>query len=251
MDNDAVRFEKVTVAVHGATLLRDISLSVPRRSFVGILGPNGAGKTTLLTLVNGLTRPTSGSVTVLGRQPYAWAGHGLRAEIGYVAQADPVDRRLPITVRETVLAARYGRLGWLRRPGARDWACVCEALAAVGMEHLAERPLGLLSGGEYQRVAIARALAQEPRIFLFDEPTASIDPRVQSEIVALVEDIHRTRDVASLYVTHDSGTLPRTCETIVLLREGTLWAAGPRGAMLEETRLAELYARGPAQEAGV
>lgn len=249
MCDTAVTLENVAVAVHHTPILRDISLAVAHGAFVGILGPNGAGKTTLLNVINGLTRPSAGRVEVLGRRPFAWAGHRLRTEIGCVAQAEPVDRRLPITVRETVLVARYGRLGWLRRPGPDDHARVNDALAAVGMDHLADRPLGQLSGGEYQRVAIARALAQEPRIFLFDEPTASIDPRVQSEIVALVEQIHAARGVTSLYVTHDLATLPQTCETVVLLREGRVWASGPRAAMLEEARLAALYARTPAAEA--
>jgi len=102
-----------------------------------------------------------------------------------------------------------------------------------------------LSGGEYQRGAIARALAQDPRIFLFDEPTASIDPRLQSEIVKLVEDIHRSRGVTSLYVTHDLSTLPQSCDRVVLLRQGMIWASGPRDEMLEEARLAALYARAP------
>ena len=251
MDTDAVTLENVTVTVHHAPILRGISLSVARGSFVGILGPNGAGKTTLLNVINGLSRPSAGRVEVLGRRPFAWEGHRLRTEIGCVAQAEPVDRRLPITVRETVLVARYGRLGWLRRPGPDDHARVSDALAAVGMDHLAGRPLGQLSGGEYQRVALARALAQEPRLFLFDEPTASIDPRVQSEIVGLVERIHAARRVTSLYVTHDLATLPKTCETVVLLREGRVWASGSPADMLKEARLTALYAKTPAAEARV
>ena len=250
MSDEAVKLDNVSVAVRGATLLRDVSLAVPRGAFVGILGPNGAGKTTLLHLLNGLTHPTTGSVSVLGRHPAGREGHRLRAEIGYVAQVDPVDRRLPISVRETVLVARYGRLGWLRRPGPEDRSRASEALEAVGMTHLSDRPLGHLSGGEYQRVAIARALCQDPRIFLFDEPTASIDPRVQSEIVALVEENHKIRHVNSLYVTHDISTLPASCDTVVLLREGRIWDSGPRNEMLEEARLSELYAKAPARKAG-
>ncbi|HOF41694.1 MAG TPA: metal ABC transporter ATP-binding protein [Candidatus Hydrogenedentes bacterium] len=246
MQPDAIVLENVSVTAHHATILHNLSLRVAHGSFVGVLGPNGAGKTTLLNVINGLIRPSSGEVTVLGKKPFQWEGHRLRSEIGRVAQAEPVDRRLPITVRETVLVARYGRLGWLRRPGPGDHARVNEALAAVGMESFATRPLGHLSGGEYQRVAIARALAQDPRLFLFDEPTASIDPRVQSEIVALVEEIHAARGVTSLYVTHDLATLPKTCETVILLREGRIWASGPREAMLEEARLAALYARNSA-----
>ena len=99
MSDTAVTLENVAVAVHHTPILRDISLAVAHGAFVGILGPNGAGKTTLLNVINGLTRPSAGRVEVLGRRPFAWAGHRLRAEIGCVAQAEPVDRRLPITNR--------------------------------------------------------------------------------------------------------------------------------------------------------
>ena len=104
--------------------------------------------------------------------------------------------RLPIMVRETVMVGAYGRLGWLRRPTDADKDSVDEALELVGAGHLADRPVGHLSGGEYQRVAIARALVQQPAMFLFDEPTASIDPQAQRDILDIVQYAY-TASVAS------------------------------------------------------
>ena len=113
--------------------------------------------------------------------------------MGYVAQVAAIDRRMPISVREVVMIGRYGRLGLFRRPAQHDWQLVDEALEMVGMAHLAHRPIGHLSGGEQQRVAIARCLAQEPNIFLLDEPTASLDWKAQTEILELVKRIHDER----------------------------------------------------------
>ena len=152
--------------------LAGVSLRVQRGEFVGIIGPNGAGKTTLLRALNGLTALSSGGIQVLGSAPGGLWGYRLRRRIAYVAQVERVDARLPMTVFETVLVGAYGRKGLLRRVGPRERGQAREALVRVGVEHLRDRPVGVLSGGEYQRVAIARALVQKPELFLFDEPTA-------------------------------------------------------------------------------
>lgn len=233
--SDAVVSYREDVALQG------VSLDVRTGEFVGVIGPNGAGKTTLLTLINGLGRLAHGHVSVMGLQPKRSAGHQLRRSIGYVAQAEHVDARLPITVRETVMVGVYGVLGWFRRPARAHWQKVDRALEQVGVAHLADRPLGHLSGGEYQRTAIARALVQEPEIFLFDEPTASIDPRAQQDILNLIQVLHAQNGLTTLYVTHDLKTLPEACERLVLMKGGRLWREGPRDAMLAPGLLAELY----------
>lgn len=227
---------------HGQTCaLASASLRVRRGEFVGVIGPNGAGKTTLLRVLNGLTGLSSGRVKVLGTAPGGFSGYRLRRRIAYVAQIEQVDSRLPMTVFDTVLAGAYGRKGLLRRIGRREREQARAALAQVGMDHLRERPVGVLSGGEYQRVAIARALVQDPALFLFDEPTASIDPRAQEEILALVETVHREMGTTALYVTHDLSTLPGACERLVLMKDGAVWREGPRDSMLTPSVLEALY----------
>ena len=232
---DAVVSYREDVALDG------VSLQVGSGEFVGVIGPNGAGKTTLLTVVNGLGRLAHGNVRVLGMAPYGGDGHRSRKRIGYVAQVENIDPRLPITVRETVMVGLYGRLGWFRRPKGTHLARVDEVLDRVGLAHLARRPVGHLSGGEYQRAAIARALVQQPEIFLFDEPTVSVDPKAQQDILALVQRIHAEEGVTMLYVTHDLTTLPKACQRLVLMKAGRIWRQGPRDAMLDGTLLQELY----------
>jgi len=232
---DGVVSYRANVALHG------VSLQVREGEFLGIIGPNGAGKTTLLTVVNGLARLVRGHVRVLGVEPCRRGAHRLRTRVGYVAQVKSVDPRLPISVRETVMVGAYGRLGWFRRPGRRHWRQADEALEQVGVAHLAHRPLGQLSGGEFQRVAIARVLAQQPDVFLFDEPTASIDPQAQEDILELIQHIHRQNHATMLYVTHDLATLPKACERLVLMKHGRIWREGPADQMLDERLLKALY----------
>ncbi|MFC2024600.1 metal ABC transporter ATP-binding protein, partial [Chloroflexota bacterium] len=140
-----------------------------------------------------------------------------------------------------VMMGRYGILGLLRRPRRFDWEIIDEVLEMVGMTNLAGRPIGHLSGGEQQRVAIARCLAQEPEIFLLDEPTASLDWRAKTDILELVRLIHDSRKLTTLLVTHDLSALPLTCDRVLLMKEGYIWGEGPPDKALTDEKLGQLY----------
>jgi ABC-type Mn2+/Zn2+ transport system ATPase subunit len=241
MADIVIDLENATVVYRNSYALRGVSLKVGAGEFVGIIGPNGAGKTTLLTVINGLTRLTGGECRVLGRDLSSGDGRSLRKAVGYVAQLESVDRRMPMTVRDVAALGRYGRLGFLRRPGPGDSAVVDEMLGLVGMRALADRPIGQLSGGEQQRVAIARCLAQEPQLFLLDEPTASLDWKAQSEILELVKRIHRERRVTTLFVTHDIDALPHTCDRVVLMKKGLVVGDGAPDSLISTENLSRLY----------
>ena len=146
-----------------------------------------------------------------------------------------------MNVREVVMIGRYGLLGPFRRPGGHDWKIVDEMLELVGMTYLAQRPIGHLSGGEQQRVAIARCLAQEPELFLLDEPTASLDWRAKTDILELVKLIHDARHLTTLFVTHDLGSLPIACDRVVLMKDGLIWGEGPPEELLTDNNLSQLY----------
>jgi len=111
----------------------------------------------------------------------------------------------------------------------------------VGMSHLAQRPIGHLSGGEQQRVAVARCLAQEPELFLLDEPTASLDWKAQTEILQLVKRIHDSRRLTTLFVTHDLDALPHTCDRVVLMKDGLIIDDGPPDRLVSTESLSRLY----------
>jgi len=241
MDNELIVIDNAVVSYREDIALRGVSLKISKGEFVGVIGPNGAGKTTLLTVVNGMGKLLDGKVRVLGHYLKSGNGHSLRKKVGYVPQVQNIDPRMPICVREVVMIGRYGILGLFKRPGRSDYEIVDEALELVGMTHLAERPIGHLSGGELQRVAIARALAQQPELLLLDEPTASLDWKAQSDILELVKMIHDTRFLTTLFVTHDLSCLPVTCGRVVLMKEGIIWGGGSPEELLTDTNLSLLY----------
>jgi len=241
MDNTVIEIQDAVVSYREDVALQGVSLEVRKGEFVGIIGPNGAGKTTLLTVINGLGKLVHGQVRVLGSRLDGKRGGSLRKRIGYVAQVENIDPRLPISVRETVMVGCYGRLGLFHRPARAQWEIVDKVLEMVGMSHLSQRPIGHLSGGEYQRAAIARALVQQPEIFLLDEPTASIDQKAQHEILSLIQLIHREYHMTTLFVTHDLRTLPPICQRLILMKDGKIWQQGSPQSMLRKEVLSQLY----------
>jgi len=242
MDSLAIKIEDAVVSYREDVALCGVSLEVKKGEFVGIIGPNGAGKTTLLTIVNGLGKLLHGKIWVLGLPVNGNNGSQLRKRVGYVAQVQNIDPRLPINVRETVMVGCYSHLGLLHRPTQTHWKDVDRVLEMVGLTHLADRPIGHLSGGQQQRVAIARVLVQQPEIFLLDEPTASLDWKAQREILNLVRTIHDTYHLTTLFVTHDLNTLPQACHRVVLMKEGKIWHQGKPELVLNSETLSELYA---------
>jgi ABC-type Mn2+/Zn2+ transport system ATPase subunit len=241
MDNTVIKIEDAVVSYREDVALQGVSVEISQGEFIGVIGPNGAGKTTLLTVINGLGKLIHGQAWVLGAPVNRRNGIKLRKRIGYVAQAENIDPRLPISVRETVMVGCYGRLGLLHRPTRAQWEAVDKVLEMVGIAHLSQRPMGHLSGGEYQRAAIARALVQQPEIFLLDEPTASIDQKAQREILSLIQLIHREYHITTLFVTHDLRQLPSICHRLILMKEGKIWQEGSPDLMLREEILTQLY----------
>jgi ABC-type cobalamin/Fe3+-siderophores transport system ATPase subunit len=236
-----IKIENAVVTYREDVALHGVSLQIFSGEFVGVIGPNGAGKTTLLTVVNGLGHLISGSVQVLGKPVTVNDRHELRKQVGYVAQVENIDPRMPMSVREVVMIGRYSLLGLFHGPDKNDWAVVDAALEMVGITHLAKRPIGHLSGGEQQRAAIARCLAQEPKIFLLDEPTASLDWKARTDILELVKRIHNAKHLTTLFVTHELETLPRTCDRLVLMKAGWIIGDGPPDSLISAETLSRLY----------
>lgn len=246
MTDNIIEIRNAVVSYREDVALRGVSIDIRSGEFVGIIGPNGAGKTTLLTVVNGMGRLVSGSVKVMGKPVSEGNGNNLRKKVGYVAQVENIDPRMPMHVREVAMIGRYGMLGLFRNPGRGDWKIVDEMLALVGMTHLADRPIGHLSGGEQQRVAIARCLAQEPELFLLDEPTASLDWKARTEILELVKRIHDERKLTTLFVTHDLDAMPHTCDRVVLMKDGLIVDDGLPEDMISTESLTGLFGLTPA-----
>jgi zinc transport system ATP-binding protein len=197
---ELVRLEDVWVHYDGVPALEGINLSIEKGDFLGIIGPNGGGKTTLLKVILGLIKPTHGRVSILGDK-----SKKARHYIGYVPQHNIFDLNFPISVWDTVLMGRYSKSGLLKRYSSQDRVTARNALETVSMLDYAERRLGSLSGGEQQRVFIARALVSEPELLLLDEPTASVDPAMQTEFYELLDSFKQK--MAIVLVSHDIGAI--------------------------------------------
>jgi len=187
----------VTISYGDACVLTGVDVAVPSGAYVAVVGPNGAGKSTLFKAIIGLIVPEEGEVLVYGQR----AGrHGRR--VAYLPQREETDWSFPVSVLDVVLMGRYGRLGWLSRPGREDRAIAMRCLEQLGVDALAKRPIGALSGGQQQRVMLARALAQEPEILVLDEPFTGVDVPTREIALNVLDDLH-AQGVTLLLSTHD------------------------------------------------
>lgn len=194
-------------SVAGTPLLTDITLRIPSGRRLVVMGANGAGKSLLLRLCHGLIEPTSGQ--------RRWASGEMRAR----AQAMVFQR--PVLLRRTVAAnLDYPlKLQAMARPARA--ATVAHTLARFGLEHMANRPARLLSGGEQQRLALARAWAMAPQVLFLDEPTSALDPSATRIIEAMIAQFS-DEGITIVMSTHDLGQARRLAQDVAFLHRGAL-----------------------------
>lgn len=219
------------------TVLHGIDLVLEDGQFVGLLGPNGSGKSTLIKVLARINKRDGGSIRHRGRDIAELSPREYARVVAYVPQAAPMPAL--ITVRESVLLGRTPHFGI--RPTSRDWAAVDEAIASLGLEELAERAVGDLSGGQAQRVLIARSLAQDPQILLLDEPTSALDLRYQVETLRLVGRLTTERGLVSLIAIHDLNLASRFCGRVALIQDGRVRGFGTPHAIYTESMLQDVY----------
>jgi len=220
-------------------VLRGIDLRLDPGEMVALIGPNGAGKSTLLRLAGGLLRPSAGRAGLLDRDLQTMRPREVARQVAVVPQEGPIP--VGLVVREMVALGRtpYARL--LLGPTAHDRATVDWALAAAGVEGLADRFVEELSGGERQRVILARALAQEPQLLLLDEPTANLDLHHQVAMLELVRGLTRERGLAVLAAVHDLQLAALYCDRVALMHAGRIVSQGAPEAVLTEPLLLEAF----------
>ena len=229
--------DNVCVDYDGYRAIDGVSLALGAGEVLGLLGPNGSGKSTLIKAVAGVLRPAAGSVRIDGRDVVGMGLNEAARQIGYVPQSAPVAYHS--TVTEAVL---LGRKPYIRWGVSRDDLVIVErSLRAMDIEALAGKPVGQLSGGEQQKVAIARALAQEPRVFLFDEPTNNLDLKHQIEVLELARALASSRGTSTLVALHDLNLALAYCDRVVLLAGGRVRACGRPADVLTPGNIREVY----------
>ncbi len=221
----AVRVRGLDVVRGSTHALRSVSLEVPSGRVTGLLGPSGSGKTTLLRAIVGVQVVRGGTVEVLGLPA---GSPPLRSRVGYVTQAPSVYGDL--AARENL--AYFARI--LRVPGER----VERALELVDLSRSSRRPVRELSGGEQARVSLAVALLGEPELLVLDEPTVGLDPVLRRDLWSA---FHRlAAEGATLLVSSHVMDEAERCDSLVLMREGRVVAAGEPEALLARTRAENL-----------
>jgi zinc transport system ATP-binding protein len=190
MNSVLVDIEHLSAGYNGEKVLDDVSFQICEQDFWGITGPNGGGKTTLIKVILGLLPPLSGSVRFIAKN--------LKNRIGYMPQTHQIDRKFPILVSEVIAS---GLLSEKAMPAVHRKERVLETIHSMGLEAIASKPVGELSGGQLQRTLLARAVINRPALLILDEPNAYIDPVFETCFYQLLREMNQT--TAILLISHD------------------------------------------------
>jgi len=233
----------VTVMRGDRAALHDINLEIACGEHVCILGPNGCGKSTLIKTITRECYPIAreGShISILGRE--RWDIFELRALLGIVSPDLLASCTTDATGRDVVLSGFFSstRIFPHHHPDPKHRALAEEALARLGITHLAYRAVSEMSSGEAQRTLIARALVHKPQTLLFDEPSNALDIGAQLHLREAMRELVKS-GLGILLVTHHVSEIIPEIERVILLREGCVLADGPKSSVLTEEQLSNLF----------
>ena len=214
MTGGTIHIENLTVAYDRMPAVHHLKGVFSAGSLTAIVGPNGAGKSTLLHAIMGKLRADSGAIRLEGAIP---------RDIAFLPQRADVDQTFPIPVRDVVALGLMARTGLFGSPPANAGMLITRALQALGLESVAERPIGKLSVGQFQRVLFARLMLQDARIILLDEPFAALDPPTTADLLRQIASWHREGRTI-IAVLHDLDEVRRSFpDTLLLVRGATQW----------------------------
>ena len=202
-----IALRNVGVNYEQSIALEDVNLDIFEDDFIGIIGPNGGGKTSLVKAIMGVV-PHSGEIEfapALRRKNHL--------KIGYMPQVSQFDTRFPISIEEVVLSGLQSEKGFFGRYTHADRQRATELLKQMGIDQIASRPIGEVSGGQLQRALLCRAIIAEPKLLILDEPTNFVDNNFEREFYALVKQLHER--MAVMIVSHDVGTITSLVNAII------------------------------------
>ncbi len=239
MTHSLLELREVSLAIGQQQLCRELSLRIEPNQCWGLLGKNGIGKTTLLHSLAGIRPLQSGRVLLQGQALSGLSRRQLALRIGLLFQ-EGIDS-MPASVLETVMLGRHPHLQSVLLDSAEDLALAEDALRLVQLDGLAERQVGTLSGGERQRLSLATLLAQEPQLYLLDEPSNHLDVSFQVRMLDLLTARVRSQSRAMLMATHDINLAARCCDHLVLMLPDGSTIQGGRDEVLSQENLSAAY----------
>ena len=220
-------------------VLKDVTLDIGGNEFVAILGVNGAGKSTFLKCVNRILTPTKGTVEISGENIADMSLMDLSKATSYVPQS--VKTSFSMSVFDVVMLGRRPHISW--RISDNDREKVSETIRFLGLEDFAFRKFDRLSGGERQRVIIAKAVAQDPMLFLLDEPTSDLDLQNQVSIMKKIRRIvsDENSEKSAIVAIHDINMAARFADRVLLIDGGRIKADGTPSEVLTEANIADVF----------
>ncbi len=217
--NKLINIDNIVAGYDNKIVLHDVSLDIWENDFLGIIGPNGGGKTTLLKIILGLLKPKSGSVRYFDGEKEVSS-----LKIGYLPQMNKIDKKFPISVREVVLSGLMAEKPRFRDFTAEQKQRAEEVISQMGLQELAKRAIGDLSGGQLQRVLLGRSMVSRPKVLILDEPNSYVDKRFESHFYNLLEEISKESSI--ILVSHDIGTVLSMVKNIACINETLHYHSG-------------------------
>jgi len=232
-----LQIENLKFAYNPASpVLKGIVMEASPGEITALIGPNAVGKSTLLKCIASVVRP-QGIIKLDGKEISSLKKDDVSKWVSYLPQE--LSSRAILTVFEAVLIGRLKTLSW--RVSDNDLNTVLRVLEDLGIEDLAPRFLNELSGGQKQMVSIAQALVSEPKILLLDEPVSNLDLRHELEILELITDITRERNITTVIAIHALSLAARYADKLVVLKEGAVYASGRLELVLTTEMVREVY----------
>ena len=216
--SSAVSLSNINLIYSNKYILKNINIDIKKGDCVTILGHNGAGKTTLFKIINGLIKPTSGTIEIFSNK----LTDEIKKQIGYIPQINKFESYVPINVKQVIEMGITARKGIFKKLSKQDNLLVEDIAKKLDIYKLLNVPIGKLSGGEMQKVSIARVLAQQAEILLLDEPLSNLDIKSQNNIIEIIENIHSEKKATILIVLHNFEQKPKCCNKEIVIEKGEL-----------------------------
>ncbi|HOK79220.1 MAG TPA: ABC transporter ATP-binding protein [bacterium] len=234
-----LEFKNVSAGYGKNIIIHNISFQMKKGRFLGIIGPNGSGKSTLLKTATKVIKHYTGTILFNGANIKNIPVKEFAQNISFLPS--DIEIAYPYTVKELLLMARYPFISGFRSPASKDIAIVNSIAKQMGLAQFMNRTILEMSEGEKQRVLLAQCLVQEPRLVIFDEPTAHLDIGYQFSFLDLLKQYQEHSSLSILAVLHDLNLASQYCDELILLNEGSVVISGDPQQVLQYKILEEVY----------
>lgn len=236
--DDLLSIEGLSMEFGGFRALDGIDLHMGSGKLVGLIGPNGCGKSTMMRCISRIYEPTSGRITVDGKD----VSKLKPVEIAKLVATVPAEMgsTFNMTVMDMVVLGRYPFVDRLWWETPEDERITREALKTFGLDRIRNRQLSLCSSGERQRALIAKAYVQEPKLMLVDEPTAHLDMKYKLQVMEYLRSMAR-KDMSILVAEHDISLIARYCDVCVIMKQGRIVTIGDPKEVITEELIRDVY----------